>query len=73
MKLYLVPKEAEFNIEQHIRSPPGRLLGNFFVAKKGFIAKKGFSLGTCLRKYGIQNTRFFQYFYFQTELNVNKI
>ena len=67
MKLYLVPKEAEFNIEQHIRSPPGRLLGNFFVAKKGF------SLGTCLRKYGIQNTRFFQYFYFQTELNVNKI
>ena len=63
-QLYLLPIEAEFNVEQHVKSPPGELLGNFFIAEKSTI---GFSmidmLGRYLRKYGVQNTRdIFQYF-----------
>ena len=52
----MVSKEAEFNVEQHIKSPPGGLLGNFFIAEKRIM---DFSLiemlGKYLRKYGVQN------------------
>ena len=56
VKLYLVPKETEFNIEQRIKSPPSGLLDKCFVAEN---TAMGFSLtemlGRYLRKYGVQN------------------
>ena len=30
----MISKEAELDVEQHIKSPPGGLLGNFFRAQK---------------------------------------
>ena len=70
MNPHFVPKEAEFKVEQRIKSPPGELLGNFFIAEKPTM---GFSLtemlGRYLRKW-FQNTRDF---YIQTELKVIRI
>ena len=50
----MVPKETEFDEEQHIKSPPCGLSGNFFIAEKrhGFFTEM---LVRYLRKYGLQN------------------
>ena len=70
----MLPKEAGFNVEKHITSPPTGLLIIFFIAEKPVM---GFSLtemlGRYLRKNGVQNARFFQCFYIQAELKVNEI
>ena len=34
VELYMIPKEAKFNVEQHIKSLLGGLLGNFFIVQK---------------------------------------
>ena len=56
----MLPKEAGFNVEKHIKSPPTGLLIIFFIAEKIVM---GFSLtemlGRYLRKNGVQNARFF--------------
>ena len=33
IEVYLVPKEAEFFVEQHIQNPPKTVLGEFFYSR----------------------------------------
>ena len=56
----MLPKEAGFNVEKHMKSPPTGFLINFFIAEKPVMR---FSLtemlGRYLRKNGVQNAGFF--------------
>ena len=65
----MLPKEAGFNVEKHITSPPTGLLIIFFIAEKPVM---GFSLTEMLvrylRKNGVQNARFFSVFLYSSRV-----